>query len=57
MEVEYSADLDHLMIEHHSDIKIPENLLKVDDLSETYVIAEKMSSKTAQFTQIQTTRS
>ena len=38
-------------------MKIPENLLKVDDLTETYRIADKMATKTEQFAKIQDTRS
>ena len=45
LEIEYSADLDHIS-GTSSDIKIPENLLTVDDLATTYRQAERLHGRT-----------
>ena len=48
LEIEYSADLEHVSTHNH-DIKIPENLLTVDDLAQTYQQAENLFVRTSQF--------
>ena len=48
LEIEYNADLEHVSTHSH-DVKIPENLLTVDDLAKTYQQADSLHSRTTQF--------